>query len=61
MAIKTGDAVRQILPAPITGVVTKKEFDEASDSFNYLVESTDSDGVQHTRWFSGTQIEGVPA
>lgn len=59
MAIKLGDTVRQIVPAPIVGTVAKKQFDESSDSFQFLVEDTDADGQVHSRWFTESQIEGA--
>ena len=63
MTIKLGTAVRQIVPAPVEGIVVKKQFNEASDSFQYLVESPDSDGdgQPQTRWFEAHQIEAVEA
>ncbi|MDP2323525.1 MAG: hypothetical protein Q8N51_05790 [Gammaproteobacteria bacterium] len=61
MSIKLGATVRQIMPAPIVGVVVKKQFVEATDSFQYMVESPDSDGdgVPQTRWFEESQIEAT--
>jgi len=61
MAIKLGDTVRQIVPAPIQGVVIQKQFVEGTDSFQYLVENTDDAGQTHTRWFEASDIEGVAA
>lgn len=61
MSIKLGTAVRQILPAPIAGTVVKKQFVEATDTFQYLIESpdTDGDGSPQTRWFEEDQIEST--
>jgi hypothetical protein len=61
MAIKKGDTVRQILPAPITGTVIEKRFLEDSETFQYQVESpdTDGDGQPQTRWFNENEIQGV--
>ncbi len=61
MAIKLGDPVRQIVPAPIQGVVVSKQFVEATDSFQFLVEwpDTDGDGQPQSKWFEQTEIEGV--
>jgi hypothetical protein len=61
MAIKKGDTVRQIVPAPIQGVVTEKRFLEDGDTFQYCVEypDTDGDGQPQTRWFNETEIQGV--
>lgn len=61
MSIKLGAAVRQIVPAPVVGVVVKKQFVETTDTFQYLVESpdTDGDGAPQTRWFDEDQIEST--
>jgi hypothetical protein len=63
MPIKLGTSVRQIIPAPIAGTVIQKQFVEATDTFQYLVESldTDGDGAPQTRWFEASQIEEIPA
>lgn len=62
MSMKLGATVRQILPAPVEGVVVSKQFVEASDSFQYLVEwpDTDGDGQPQTRWFDEHQITLTP-
>lgn len=61
MTIKKGTPVRQIVPAPIIGVVIGKQFNEDTDKFQYLVESpdTDGDGQPQTRWFEEDQIEAT--
>lgn len=59
MPIKLGDTVRQIQPAPIQGVVVKKQFDESSDEFQFLVEGTNAQGEPTSNWFNESQIEGV--
>lgn len=61
MTIKLGVTVRQIISAPIEGVVVSKQFIEATDSFQYLVESPDDngDGQPQTRWFDQHQIEAI--
>jgi len=61
MAIKLGSQVRQVMPAPIEGVVIKKQFVEDSDSFQYLIESPDidGDGQPQTRWFEEHQIKEI--
>lgn len=38
MGIKLGTPVRQIIPAPVAGIVVKKQFDEQADKFQVLVE-----------------------
>ena len=59
MAIKLGTSVRQVLPAPIEGQVVSKQFVEATDCFQYLVEwpDTDGDGVPQSKWFNEGEIE----
>lgn len=59
MSIKLGATVRQIVPAPIQGVVVSKQFVEATDSFQFLVEwpDTDGDGQPQSKWFEENQIE----
>lgn len=59
MIPKLGDTVRQITPAPIAGIVVDKKFIAETDSFQFLVESPDSDGdgSPQTRWFEQDQIE----
>ena len=59
MAIKLGATVRQIVPAPIQGVVVSKQFVEATDSFQFLVEwpDSDGDGQPQSKWFEESQIE----
>lgn len=59
MSIKLGASVRQIVPAPIQGVVVSKQFVEATDSFQFLVEwpDTDGDGQPQSKWFEENQIE----
>lgn len=63
MSIKLGVTVRQILPAPVEGIVVSKQFVEATDSFQYLVEwpDTDGDGQPQSRWFDEHQIERTGA
>lgn len=61
MSIKVGTPVRQIMPAPVEGVVISKTFndDPALDCFQFIVEFTDADGVAHQRAFNEGQIEEV--
>ena len=59
MTHKTGAVVRQILPAPITGVVVERKFSDSHDQVEYLVESPDSDGAPQTHWFLESQIEAT--
>lgn len=57
MNIKVGDTVRQIMPAPVQGVVTRKTFDDKRDGFQYFL--TDAAGEEHT--FDEGEVELVPA
>lgn len=53
---KNGDKVRQVVPAPIEGIVVRFSFDEASGDIGYVVRTTDESG-DHERVFSAEQIE----
>lgn len=58
MAIKLGTPVVQKVPAPIAGIVMRKEFDDATDKFRYLVEWPGPEGEEpHSRWFTEGDIE----
>jgi hypothetical protein len=60
MGIKLGSTVRQIVPAPEAGTVVKKQFVEATDTFQFLVEyAPDADGHAASRWFEESEIELV--
>ena len=61
MTIKLGAKVRQVLLAPIEGQVVSKQFLEATDSFQYLVEwpDTDGDGQPQSKWFNDGEIEAM--
>lgn len=48
-----GAAVKQVMPAPITGTVTSYQFDPNSGEIHYIVQ--DADG--HGRSFTEDQIE----
>lgn len=56
MLPKLGDTVRQIMPKPIEGIVTKKTFDDTHDKFQYFL--LDAEGQEHT--FDEGEIEAVP-
>jgi hypothetical protein len=58
MPIKTGATVRQIQPAPITGVVIERRFNDSHDQMEYHVESgdADGDGAPDRHWFLESQI-----
>ena len=61
MAVKfpNGTTVRQILPAPIEGVVTRFVFDPTSGDVDYIVESDDENGGVRESVFKEHQIEAV--
>jgi hypothetical protein len=59
MAIKLGTKVRQIVEAPIEGVVINKTFNEQGDHFQFIVEFVDADGVAHQRAFNDDQVEEI--
>ena len=56
--IKMGASVRQVVKAPIEGVVVDKQFVAKHDSFQYLVEwpDTDGDGVPQSKWFEEDEL-----
>ena len=51
-----GTKVKQIV-APVEGEVTGFTVDQESGDVQVLVEWTDSDGVQHGRYFKETDLE----
>jgi len=59
MPIKTGAPVRQVTK-PIEGAVAQRQFNDSHDQMEYLVESTDADGVVHSKWFLESEIEETP-
>jgi hypothetical protein len=61
MAVKfqKGEAVRQVIPAPIEGVIDSFKFDESSGDVKYIVAWEDVDGVVCTRSFDEDQIEAA--
>lgn len=58
---KSGDRVRQILPAPIVGVVSNITMDPNTGDRLFLVESPDEDGdgIAESRYFREDQIESA--
>ena len=57
--MKIGDGVKQVVH-PISGSISRKIYDEASDGFKYQVDYTDADGEESHRWFSEAEIELDP-
>ena len=54
---KNGDAVTQVLPAPVQGNVTNFRFDENSGDISYIV----TDATGHEWCFREDDIEATPA
>lgn len=59
--IKKGDVVRQVLPAPIEGVVERFEANPDTGEMQVLVvwPDTDGDGVPQSRFFKLEDVEPV--
>jgi hypothetical protein len=55
LAFKKGTPVKQVVEAPLEGVITAITLDETSGEATYLVETEDG----HARWFSEKEIETV--
>ncbi len=55
---KLGDPVRQVMPAPIEGVVVGYDLDKSTGDVQFQVSWTDDDGT-HSRHFTEAQIEAV--
>jgi hypothetical protein len=55
---KIGAAVRQVMPKPMEGMVTKVEI--SGDDVIFKVESTDANGDHRARFFKEDEIEVVP-
>ena len=58
MTIKRGSHVKQLVPQA-GGVVLKKQFNDATDQFQYLVEFAHPEGEPKRRWFDEDQIVAV--
>lgn len=59
--IRKGSTVRQIMPAPIVGVVEKYEVDQETGQVQVLVVSPDADGDgnDEARYFKLSEVELV--
>lgn len=55
-AFKKGDAVRQVVPAPIEGVVAGFQVDQETGAVQYRVEFQDGEETRE-RFFTAEQIE----
>ena len=60
MAIKLETPVRQVMPAPIEGVIVQRRFKENADQMEYLVEwpddDSDADSAPQQRWFLESEL-----
>jgi len=56
---KMGDAVRQVMPAPMAGPVVEAII--VDSDVQYRIECTDADGNVTSKWFTEDQIEAVEA
>jgi len=54
-----GDAVVQILPAPISGVVGGFDVDQETGDVLVRVDWMDADGHEHQKFFKADEIEAV--
>jgi hypothetical protein len=59
-AFNEGDHVRLVTPV-IEGAVADITFDKASNSLAYLINYTDADGHEQSRWFAEAQLTAAPA
>ena len=59
--IKKGDVVRQIMPAPVEGVVTEYNICQETGTVQVKVEwpDTDGDGIPQSRFFKVDEVEVV--
>lgn len=59
LKFKNGDKVRQVMPAPIEGVVSKFLFDEQTGNVSYVVDSIDAEGNAQQRVFQASDLEAA--
>lgn len=57
MAIAKGTSVRQVMPAPVQGVIDSFSVDQQSGELQYYVVWTDEAGNEQGRFFNEGQIE----
>ena len=59
--IKKGDTVRQIMPAPVVGVVTEYNICQEHGTVQVKVEwpDTDGDGIPQSRFFKADEVEVI--
>lgn len=56
MAFAKGTSVRQIMPAPVEGVVTGFMMDNETGEVLHCVEWTDGEGETHSRFFKQVEL-----
>lgn len=56
-----GTKVEQVMPAPITGVVTGYAVDQETGEVDVRVEWQDEDGSTHAKHFKEAQLKAVVA
>lgn len=59
MPIPKNSVVRQVVPAPIEGVVTDYAIDRESGITQVLVAWLDADGVPHERYLLESEVEVI--
>lgn len=61
VAFVKGEAVTQVLPAPIEGVVESFAFDSDTGNITVLVSFVDADGNDQQRYFQQSELVATPA
>jgi hypothetical protein len=59
MAIAKGTEVKQVVAAPITGVVDSFSVDQETGQLQYLVKWADADGEECSKYFQDGEIAPV--
>lgn len=60
MKFKKGDLVVEVLPAPVSGMVTKFDVDQETGAVQLLVEWADANGDMHGRFFKESELAAAP-
>lgn len=60
VAFVKGQAVTQVMPQPIQGVVEAFGFDPNTGNVNVLVSYTDADGNDQQRYFNQDELVATP-
>lgn len=56
--MKLGDQAKQVVH-PIQGLIVKKQFNEDTDSFQYLLEYENKEGELTQSWFNEGELEAT--